>query len=256
MFLNHPNKINTSLDNYYLEPYKYNPSEHITNNYYKYDDLGVNNELGDIVQMLTSIIMSNGNQSEKYSSSLRTSKITRTITTTTTPVQLKSNVIFRLIANNNINELQHVLTHNNINLDNQDEDGDTPLHIAVFLCNYNACKLLIENGSNIFIKDKWGQTPLHRICFCVDENDIFQIVELFEERQYANSNSNNSIFNMVDNFGNTPFHLVLKYFIKNNVEIKNKHIRLIAKLKKITDNKIKNNDGETISDIIKILDTM
>ncbi len=245
MFLNHPIKINTSLDNYYLEPYKYNPSHHIENNYYEYENLTKNNELSDIVQILTSIIMSNGNQSEKYSS------ISSNNIFTNTSVQLKSNAIFRLIANNNINELQYVLAHNNINLNNQDEDGDTPLHIAVFLCNYDACKLLIKSGSNIFIKDKWGQTPLHRICFCIDENNIFQIIELFENCQYANSN--NSVFNVVDNFGNTPFHLILKYFIKNNIEISNKHIRLITKLKKLTDNNIKNNDNETISDIIKIL---
>ena len=157
--------------------------------------------------------------------------------------------MFKLVANNKISEIKKIISTKNINI--QDNDGDTPLHIAIFMCNSEICKILLDNNANITIKDKWGQCALHRICFCTDNIDIFKIINYFDK--YISLKNSVNVFNEIDNYGNTPFHLVLKYLIKNNIDITEYHVKLINKLKKKTDCKIKNNDHYSINDLLKIL---
>jgi len=248
-------KINTNLDNYYLNPYKYK-----YNNTFDTNINIDNNDLNSIIQTLTSIIMSNdkstsiginyfdngngnGDNNEKKKPLEKQTK------------KNQDNSLFKLIANNKINELDFIIKNENPNLNIQDSDGDTPLHISIFLCNYKASNLLISNGALINIKDKWGQISLHRICFCIGDVNVTKIINLFNkyQKQINLQINDKNIFDSVDNFGNTPFHLVLKYLIKNNVEINNYHIKLINKLKLMTNNKIKNKDNYSIHDLLKIL---
>lgn len=272
MRINHPIKINTSLDNYYLNPYKYNISIHnnILIKNAKGDDNNVNsakndNDLNNIIRILTSIIMSNDdknnlNQCIGDDNNDNNDKTKNKIDNSSNSIDvatgilnpIKSNIIFKLIANNKINELTHIIKINNVDLNIQDNDGDTPLHIAIFLCNYKASKLLINNGAQLTIKDKWGQIALHRICFCIGENDLLKIIDLFEINNAKQIKISN-IFDIVDNFGNTPFHLVLKYIIKNNLDIMDQHKKLINKLKNLTNLKIKNKEGKTPIDMLRIL---
>ena len=190
------------------------------------------NDLNLIIQSLTSIIMSNNNLDLPKQSN-------------------KDNTLFKLIANDKINDLNIVIKNNSHNLNIQDDDGDTPLHIAVFLCNYKACELLILNNALINIEDNWGQLSIHRICFCIGDKNALKIINLFDKYQKKINNKN--IFNSIDSFGNTTFHLVLKYLIKNNIKINISHIRIINKLKLLTNNKIKNKDNKNIHDLLAIL---
>ena len=225
------NKIDISLDNYFIKPYKCNNSNNLLvceNN----DE----NDLNNIIKTLTSIILSNGN------SDFTDKKIESNIVDTS---------LFEFVANNKITDIKKLISKKNTNINIQDNDGDTPLHIAVFMCNSDICEILLDNNANFNIKDKWGQCALHRICFCINNINIFKIIYNFNK--YSSLNSNLNIFNQIDNFGNTPFHLVIKYFLKNNTSINEHHIKIINQLKNNTDCKIKNNENYSICDLLKIL---
>ena len=264
------NKINTNLDKYYLNPYKFKYCNDIESNIHFEN----NNDLNEIIKILTSIIMSNKetnylkNNQVIFDYDLGFNQIAKTnkdinSNDNSKNLQLTKNILmdnklnecnlFKLIANNNIKQLDNILKNNIlININIQDEDGDTPLHLSVFTCNYKACKILLSGGAILNIKDKWGQIPIHRTCFCSDESETIKIICLFDIYQ-KKMNLEISIFNFVDNYGNTSFHLVLNYLIKNNIVINKKHLKLINKLKKLTNNKIINKNGQTIMDLLNIL---
>jgi len=238
--INFINKVDTSSDNYYLNPYKY-----IFNDNIEKFEVYPDSEIDSIIKTLSSIIIGNKNnvQNNNYLKNDTTNLKKKNIDTT----------LFKLIANNKIKDIINLInTNKKLNINIQDEDGDTPLHIAVFMCNYDACRILLENNANIFIKDKWGQTCLHRICFCMDNINVLKIVNYF--LTYSNNFVTNlNIFNSTDSAGNTPFHLVLKYIIKNNLGVTKNHIKLIEKLKIFTDCQIKNKVFHTAIDLLKLI---
>ena len=101
-------KINLCLDNYYNNPYRLNIKNInlIENNY-------VSNDLNNI------------NEFDKNNKDF-------------------DPLLFKIIANNKMTELKKILNNNKlININIQDKDGDTPLHISVFLSNFNAIKILL-----------------------------------------------------------------------------------------------------------------
>ena len=160
-------------------------------------------------------------------------------------------ILFKLIANNNIVKLEHTLKFNKeIDINQQDIDGDTPLHIAVFLCNIDAIKILSKYNVNLLITDKWGQIPLHRICFCMNLPAVFELINFFIK---INKKNNLKIFNIQDNYGNTPLHLILKHFYKNNTLLTKFHIKLINKIKIVTDNNLSNIDNQSINNLLILL---
>lgn len=262
----HKNKINTNLDNYYLNPYKYkhnNDIKILNSNEKIFTNDNNNDDLSMIIQTLTSIIMSNNskNSSKDYLNDNKTnfhspdifksekSNIFDSINIIDNPKKNDDSELFKLVANDDIEKLNFVLKNNNSNVNIQDNDGDTPLHISVFLCNYRACEVLLKYNAFINLKDKWGQIPIHRICFCSSEINSIKIIKLFDDYQKKN-NLNYNIFNFIDNFGNTPFHMVLNYLIKNNIKINNNHLKIINKLKILTNNDIINKDNQSITDLL------
>ena len=233
-------KIDITIDEYFINPYKFNYKDYNPNNLIIDNDL---NDLNSIIKTLTSIILNNSNNKQ---TNIDTNNIIKNDNFDST--------LFKLVANNDLNQLESVIHSNpNININEQDKDGDTTLHIAIFLCNIKAIEILINSNAKINIKDKWGQIPLHRICFCMSDLNVIKIVNLFTKINNKNKSNKNNIFNIQDNYGNTPLHLVLKHIIKNNTIILDIHLKLIFKLKAITNNNIKNIDGHTISDFILLL---
>ena len=235
-------KINMNIDDFYINPvkYKYKNNNNNNNNINNLNDL---DDLNSIINTLTSIIMNNSNKNN-------TKNNKNDIKNDSTNNEFNP-ILFKLVANNNINQLENIIKFNeNINVNEQDKDGDTPLHIAIFLCNINAMEILMNNGANPSLKDKWGQTPIHRLCFCIGDTKIINIITFFIE---YNKKNKLDIFNDLDNFGNSPLHLVLKHIIKNNTILNQDHLKLITKLKTITNKKIKNVDGYNINDLIKII---
>ncbi len=201
--------INTTLDNYYNDPIK------IINNNFINNDIDINN----------SVNFNNYKFNKKHFNPL----------------------LFKLIANNQKDKLNLVLKNNQNNLDIniQDKDGDTPLHIAIFLCNLDIIKILIKYGADTKIKDKWGQTPIHRLYFCINDNQILKIIDLLYK--------NNANFNEIDNFGNTVLHLALKQIIKLEIKLTDNHYKFINKLKSLISNEIKNNEKISIEDLLNMI---
>lgn len=279
--MNTNNFIDTTFDDYYLNPYKLDKFDSYNNKFKStttsiikslntndlpigdlpINDLNNNKNLNLIIKTLTSIIMSD----------------TKLISTTTNDKD--KFIIFKLVANNQIDELKNFFLNNSTyDINIQDSDGDTALHIAIFLSNLEACKILIKNNANLFIRDKWGQVPLHRICFALENKNIISIIELIDGCQkksitYKNNLNNinnldnvnnvyklrkfdkNNIFNSVDKFNNTPLHLVLKYIMKNKLKLNKNILLIIKKLKSLTDINIVNNDGLSIGELLELLNT-
>ena len=154
-------------------------------------------------------------------------------------------LLFTLVVNNQKKDLFTILKNNKNNINIQDKDGDTPLHIAIFLCNYDIIKILLDYGADANIKDKWGQIAIHRLYFGIKDDDINKIIQLLENR--------NINFSAVDNFGNTVLHITLKQIIKLSTPVTIKHIIFINKLKSLIPNDIKNNENYSIKDLLEII---
>ena len=202
--------ININLDNYYINPYKF---------IYKKDS-------NDIIEIIDNLINNPHNIDNKNNF---------------------NPLLFKLVANNNILQLENILKNNkNININEQDKDGDTPLHIAIFLSNIKIINILLKYNANLLIKDKWGQIPIHRLCFSINDTKILELINIFLKL-------NQNIFNEQDNYGNTSLHLILKHIIKNNIILNNNHKILIKNIKKKMNIKLKNDDSHDINDLLKVI---
>lgn len=216
--------INMALDNYFDNPIKIILDENLLNN-----DL-IDNIDFDIIKLINSLNpITHNNNNIKFNN------------------KNFNPLLFKLIANNQKNKLKFVLKNNeeNLNINIQDKDGDTPLHIAVFLCNFDIIKILINHGASIKIKDKWGQTAIHRLYFCMNDVQTIKIIELFH--------ANKANFNQKDNFGNTVLHLALKQIIKLEMKLNNNHYKFINKLKSLISIDIKNNENISIKDLLEMI---
>lgn len=220
------NIIDTTLDDYYMNPYQYKHKENYTP-IYKTSDA---TDLANIINNLTTKAINTNKKNLFYTD------------------DGFNPLIFKHIANNNYSNLQNLIKNDkNININQQDKDGDTPLHIAIFLANTKITKFLLENNSDPVLIDKWGQTPLHRICFCMNNPNTIEIIELFIQKDKV---ENLDIFNIQDNNGNTILHLVLKHIIKNKTSINHNHKLIINKLKQLTNFKLKNSEGQNILELL------
>jgi len=73
---------------------------------------------------------------------------------------LMAKLLFTAIANNNVAELDKRLNQG-IDINIQNKQGKTALHIAVLQNNRGAIKGLLTRGANPTIKDSNGETPVH-----------------------------------------------------------------------------------------------
>jgi len=218
------NLINTNLDNYYLNPINFTYKKDYNEN------TNIIDKFINTPKFNKSTVLINNKKNNSSDNNYNFNPI-----------------LFKLVANNNVSQLENIFKINkNININEQDKDGDTPLHIAVFLCNIKIVNILLKYNANILIKDKWGQIPIHRLCFSINDENILQLINILIE-------FNKNIFNEQDNYGNTCLHLILKHIIKNNIILNDNHKTLIKNIKEIINLKIKNNDNQTIDDLLKFI---
>ena len=248
------NIIDLSWDDYYINPYIFDKS--LDN---KNPSLVSANKLVDLINNITDKNLKSNLKSDFKKSNdsnwLSTNK-SNDLELTEKPL---NPLLFKIIANDNISQLESILSDKKLlDINEQDKDGDTPLHISVFLCNISAVKILLKYGADIYIKDKWGQTPLHRICFSMGDYKSIEIVELFIKNNTINNTLKNtintSLFDLQDNYGNTICHLILKHLIKNKTSINENHKILIKQIYSQSNQNIKNIDGYNINDLSKNLD--
>lgn len=253
------NFIDTTTDDYYLNPYKFTK-----NNTGNIKNTSSNSNLNYMIKTLTSIIMNNSElvndgeltNNNKLMDRERDGEDNRGMDGEDNRGDKLA--IFKLIANDNIDKLIKLLTNNHNNLYNinaQDNDGDTALHIAIFLSNYDACKVLMQYNANIYIKDKWGQIPLHRTCFALENKNIIKIIELINQKQryFLCVEGSDNIFNNCDKFNNTSLHLVIKYILKNKIKLNKNILAVLHKLISLTDIEIKNDEGLSCNDLLNML---
>ena len=215
-------KINLDLDIYFNNPYTYIPTL-VTSK--------IDNTLEEIIYSILRI----NNKNKKIEDDKN---------------KIFNPIIFKYIANNNLLKLEQILKTNNKFINQQDKDGDSPLHIAVFLCNTAIIKILIKYKADLYIKDKWGQLPLHRLCFCFDKKNSYDLLNLFITEL---KDQKKNYFNIQDNFGNTILHLLLKNIIKNKTNINQFYISIIKILKSLTNNNLKNIDNQSIKSLLKLI---
>uniref|UniRef100_A0ABD2XG59 Uncharacterized protein n=2 Tax=Trichogramma kaykai TaxID=54128 RepID=A0ABD2XG59_9HYME len=101
-----------------------------------------------------------------------------------------------------------------VNINAQDNDGYTPLHVAVYCGRKNSTELLLRRGGDPNLVNSDGMTPLHLICKEDYDDD-------FSERFFTVNDElgQRVLVNVQDNLGNTPLHLALFRGHRNLVEL-------------------------------------
>lgn len=74
---------------------------------------------------------------------------------------LKGKSVTHLVIDSNPDLYLKYLIEAKFDLNTQDNNGDTPLHLAARKNRYDLCKLLITNGATLNIQNQTGNTPLH-----------------------------------------------------------------------------------------------
>ena len=159
-----------------------------------------------------------------------------------------SNTIFNIVANNDVRECEYFVKNKKHNINIQDNDGETALHLAIFMCNLKISKILLKNNIDLYIKDKYGQTAVHRIYFNISDENIIELVKIINKYD-----DKKNIFNISDNSGNTLLHSILNYISRNNIIMTKHYTELIETLVSFTNCNIINNNNQTIYDLMKKL---
>ena len=143
----------------------------------------------------------------------------------------KESILSLSIKNNNISVSNLILTSPILDLNYQDKDGNSYLHLAILYKQEDIVKSLIEKGIFLNKKNNKGNTALHLAYINYDKN----IINILEE--------NGIDTNIVNN--NNKLAEDLKINLKQNKSIINSNIKEINKDNKIID-KIKENGDKNI----------
>ncbi|CAB0028004.1 unnamed protein product [Trichogramma brassicae] len=101
-------------------------------------------------------------------------------------------------------ELSHK-NHQPLQIDIQDKDGNTPLHLALMFDKKRVADLLLKKGANPNLVNAEGRTPLH--IFSKMNPDIKWIESFFD---FCDKNHHPMQVNVPNKAGNTPLHLALR----------------------------------------------
>ena len=70
-----------------------------------------------------------------------------------------SPVIFQAVKHSQLENVKLLVKHG-ANLNVQNKSGNTPLHTAIAVKNYDIAHFLVLNGASLKVEDKWGYTPV------------------------------------------------------------------------------------------------
>ena len=147
----------------------------------------------------------------------------------------KESILSLAIKNNNISVSNLILTSPILDLNYQDKDGNSYLHLAILYKQEDIVKSLIEKGIFLNKKNNKGNTALHLAYINYDKN----IINILEENGIDTNivNNNNKLaedlkINLKQN----------KAIINSNIKEINKDNKIIDKIKENGDKNIKNNN--------------
>ena len=135
----------------------------------------------------------------------------------------KESILSYSIKNHNIQVANLILTSPILDLNYQDKDGNSYLHLAILYKEEEIVKSLIEKGISVFKQNKEGNTPLH-LAYMKNDKRIIRILEGNWIDTSAGTNKNKSVEEININLGKSQK--------SNNVDI-------IANNKSISQTKIK-----------------
>jgi ankyrin repeat protein len=122
--------------------------------------------------------------------------------------------LFEACKNRNwIEALQCIFQGANVNFQNVEEEGRTPLHEAVNKVDLIMAVILIENGASLEILEERGWNSLHYAAY----RDCEPLVELLLHHR--------SPLTTIDQWGFDPLNLAMKYESNTVIEILNKAVK-------------------------------
>uniref|UniRef100_A0ABD2WWG8 Uncharacterized protein n=1 Tax=Trichogramma kaykai TaxID=54128 RepID=A0ABD2WWG8_9HYME len=91
-----------------------------------------------------------------------------------------------------------------VRIDSRDEDGNTPLHMAIHKDHVNLVGFLLRRGANPNSPNKDGETPLHRICEAnIDDLAVEMLFKICDEKHQSMQ------VDAQDKMGQTPLHAAI-----------------------------------------------
>ena len=129
----------------------------------------------------------------------------------------KESILSYSIKNHNISVSNLILTSPVLDLDYQDANGNSYLHLAILFKQEEIVKLLIEKGININKKNKEGNTALH-LAYLKNDKNIINILEENGIDTNILNNNNKLAEEMNNNFKQNNFNY------RANVNLSNKEV--------------------------------
>ena len=111
------------------------------------------------------------------------------------------------ICRYNASKCLKVLFDQGINVNIQDNWGNTPLHCACCNNSVESVKLLILNGAKTDIQDNHGRTPLHGACYNISVESVKLLL------------NNGAKKDIQDNDSFTPLQIALKHNAKDCIPL-------------------------------------
>lgn len=107
--------------------------------------------------------------------------------------------LFNAAKNGCYEVVEYLLSVIGVNVDEQNQDKYTALHISITLGEYDIAELLLAKGANPNVKDWCGYTPLHH---AAEKRDLDMITSLLTHKADPNALGDDS---------NSPMHFITKY---------------------------------------------
>ncbi|WP_341808555.1 ankyrin repeat domain-containing protein [Wolbachia endosymbiont (group E) of Neria commutata] len=91
----------------------------------------------------------------------------------------------RVIMSKLDKRIQELLANSFHGINEQDESGETVLHLAARFSDYERVKLLIEKGADVNAKNNEGKTPLHSAALSGKVGSVSAMIEAGSNRSPA-----------------------------------------------------------------------
>ncbi len=155
--------------------------------------------------------------------------------------------IFELAENGRNDELKQMIKEG-VDINQKDDFGYTPLHIAIVNGHEDTALLLLENGADGAVQDKNGFTPLHYAA----EYNMYNVAKRILEKQPKSIDVENKYGNqplwtathnatIVNNAG--KYDSMLQLFLKHGADIHHKNKANMSPIEIVSDPELLKYEG-------------